>query len=147
MVALKYLVEHIINGIKILTRTEEFESLLEKSRRFFETALIQSGRGFNDLAAFSLEQSLQLYLKAYLLRAGVDYPRTHSVRKLLELLAETTDSNEIRRLVSKYAVELGSLEDAYITSRYMTRQYFQEEVDRLRAVVEEVMQVVERVIG
>jgi HEPN domain-containing protein len=130
-----------------LTRTEEFESLLEKSRRFFETASIQSGRGFNDLAAFSLEQSLQLYLKAYLLKAGVDYPRTHSVRKLLELLAETTDSNEIRRLVSKYAVELGSLEDAYITSRYMTRQYFQEEVDRLRAVVEEVMQVVERVIG
>ncbi|MEM2882883.1 MAG: HEPN domain-containing protein [Candidatus Bathyarchaeia archaeon] len=40
------------------------------------------------LAAFSLEQSLQLFLKAKLLERGVEYPRTHSVRKLLEMLSE-----------------------------------------------------------
>ncbi|MEM4487176.1 MAG: HEPN domain-containing protein [Zestosphaera sp.] len=44
--------------------------LLERSRRLYESALQQVERGFHDLAAFSLEQSLQPYLKASLLRLG-----------------------------------------------------------------------------
>ncbi|MCR8501584.1 MAG: HEPN domain-containing protein, partial [Crenarchaeota archaeon] len=42
-------------------------SLLERSRRFYESALFQIEKGFYDLAMFSLEQSLQLFLKAALL--------------------------------------------------------------------------------
>jgi len=64
-----------------LTKLEEYKFLLERSRRFYETALMQISRRFYDLAAFSLEQSLQLYLKAHLLKLGLDYPRTHSVRR------------------------------------------------------------------
>ncbi|MEM4798949.1 MAG: HEPN domain-containing protein [Sulfolobales archaeon] len=85
---------------------------------FFETAIIQIDRGFYDLAAFSLEQSIQLYLEACLLRLGVDYPRTHSVRKLLELIGNLSGREEVKELLLRYAVEIGSLEDAYITSRY-----------------------------
>ncbi len=84
---------------------------------------MQMDKGFYDLAVLSLEQSLQLYLKASLLKLGVDYPRTHSVRKLLELLGELAESEEVRELLSKYAVELGALEDAHITSRYIPREY------------------------
>ena len=51
-------------------------------------------RGFHDLAAFSLEQSLQLFLKAKLLAEGVEYPRTHSVRALLEILLKVVDENK-----------------------------------------------------
>ena len=58
----------------------EYEYLLERSRRFLETARIQIERGFYDLAAFSLEQSLQLFLKAELLKLKVDYPRTRRLR-------------------------------------------------------------------
>ena len=46
-----------------MTRREEIEYLFERSRRFFESARMQASRGFHDLAAFSLEQSLQLYLR------------------------------------------------------------------------------------
>ncbi len=52
-------------------------------------------RKFYDVAAFSLEQALQLFLKASLLKLGVDYPRTHSVRKLLELIYKITEDKEI----------------------------------------------------
>jgi len=121
---------------------EEYEYLLERSRRFLETARIQIERGFYDLAAFSLEQSLQLFLKAELLKLGVDYPRTHSVRRLLELLHKLTGSEEVRKALTEYAVELGSLEDAYITSRYVAREYSEEEVRRLQKTVERVMEVV-----
>jgi len=69
-----------------LTKRGEAEYLLERSRRFFETSIIQIDRGFYDLAVLSLEQSIQLYLKACLLKLGADYPRTHSVRRLLELI-------------------------------------------------------------
>ena len=130
-----------------MTRVEEYESLLERSRRFCETASMQIEREFYDLAAFSLEQGLQLYLKACLLRLGIDYPRTHSLRRLLELIYKITQSEAIKDLLHKFSVELGALEDAYIASRYVPRSYSLEELERLKKVVEEAMAVVRGAIG
>jgi HEPN domain-containing protein len=130
-----------------LTRLEEYESLLEMSRRFCETVSMQVERGFYDLAAFSLEQGLQLYLKACLLKFGVDYPRTRSVRRLLELIYKVSGGEAVKDLLYKFSVELGALEDAYVASRYVPRCYSLEEVERLRRVVEEVVRVVRGVIG
>jgi len=124
-----------------LGRIEEYECLLERSRRFYETALMQVERGFYDLACFSLEQSLQLYLKASLLRLGLDFPRTHSVRRLLELMHEVTGDNRVLELLSRFSVELGALEDAYITSRHVARSYTADEASRSRKVVDEVIRV------
>jgi len=130
-----------------VTRFEEYNYLLERSRKFFETAEMQFERGFHDLAVFSLEQALQLYLKACLLKLGVDYPRTHSVRKLLELAYKLTNAEEIKRILVDYAVELGSLEDAYITSRYVAREYSEEEARRLHQVVTRLMDIVGGVVN
>jgi len=128
-----------------MTRREEYEYLLERCRRFYETALMQIDREFYDLAAFSLEQALQLFLKASLLKLGVDYPRTHSVRKLLELIYKITEDKEILSVLTKFSVELGSLEDAYITARYIARSYSLEEINRLKKTVEEVIKIVRRI--
>lgn len=125
-----------------MTRYDEYMYLLERSRRFYETAVMQVDRGFYDLAVFSLEQSLQPFLKACLLKLGVDYPRTHSVRRLLEIMAKVTGSSEIEDVLRRFSLELGALEDAYITSRYVTRDYTVDEVTRLRSVVDEVMSLV-----
>lgn len=133
-----------------MSKLDEYKLLIERSRRFLETARMQMDKGFYDLAVFSLEQSLQLYLKASLLKLGVDYPRTHSVRKLLELLGELAESEEAKGLLSDYAVELGALEDAYITyitSRYIPREYTLEEASRLFQAVVRMMEVVERAVG
>lgn len=130
-----------------MTRREELKYLLERSRRFYETALIQVERGFYDLAVFSLEQALQLYLKAQLLKLGVDYPRVHSPRRLLELISEVAGSRGLSELLSRFAVELGSIEDAYITARYVAREYGREEVEKLRRVVEEIVNAVEQATG
>jgi len=130
-----------------MTKLGEYKAFLERSRRFYETALMQIDRGFYDLAAFSLEQALQLSLKAHLLKLGVDYPRTHSVRKLLRMIYRVTVRKEVEELLSRFSVELGALEDAYITSRYVARDYSLEEVEKLRMVVEEVKRVVGEVVG
>jgi len=125
-----------------LAKIEEFKYLIEKSRRFYESSIMQNERGFYDLVAFSLEQSLQLYLKAYILKLGADYPRTHSIRRLLDFIYELTKHNKIKDILQKYSVELALLEDVYITSRYIAREFRQEEVNRLRNVIDEVFKVV-----
>lgn len=130
-----------------MTKLGEYKAFLERSRKFYETALMQIDRGFYDLAAFSLEQALQLSLKAHLLKLGVDYPRTNSVRKLLRMIYRVTVRKEVEELLSRFSVELGALEDAYITSRYVARDYSLEEVEKLRMVVEEVKRVVGEVVG
>ena len=126
---------------------EEHEYLVERSRRFYETALMQIEKGFYDLAAFSLEQSLQLFLKATLLKLGIDYPRTHSVRRLLELVHEVSGRDEVRALLQRFLMELALLEDVYITSRHIPREYRREEVLGLKDAVDEVMRVVREAAG
>ena len=84
------------------TRKKEEKSLLKRSRDFLETAEYQISKGFYDLAAFSLEQALQLFLKAKVLAEGVDYPRTRSVRVLLEILSDLapeTKKSKIRGIL------------------------------------------------
>ncbi|RLF98277.1 MAG: hypothetical protein DRN47_05705 [Candidatus Wolframiiraptor sp.] len=69
-----YLPEEGICRKYAVTRREGVEHLIERSRRFLETAEYQIDRGFYDLAAFSLEQALQPFLKSRLLENGVKEP-------------------------------------------------------------------------
>ena len=125
-----------------MSKKDEEKNLLKRSERFIETAEYQLNRGFYDLAVFSLEQALQLFLKAKLLANGVDYPRTHSVRALLETLMEVAQEarSSIKHILDTYLMDLGVLEDAYITSRYVMREFKREEVERLARVVKEVLE-------
>jgi len=68
----------------------------------------------------------------------------------LEILSEVVEeeySNILKELVNRYSLELASIEDAYITSRYIPREFRREEVLRLKRVVEEVVHVVSQITG
>jgi len=47
-----------------------------------------------------------------------------------------------REFLERFMLELGMLEDAYITSRYVPREFRREDAERLMAVVEEVIRAV-----
>jgi len=96
-------------------------------------------RGMYALAIFDLEQAAQLYVKARLLEEGVAYPRTHSIRRLLELLASVKDDERLKKVIKEYAVELKLLEEAYISSRYVASDFSEDEVIEVKKVVEEIM--------
>ena len=126
----------------IVTKKEEENRLLKRSRGFLETAEYQTGKGFYDLAVFSLEQGIQLFLKARVLTEGVDYPRTHSVRALLEMLSELVPENKkstVKNILENYLLELGMLEDAYIPSKYVMREFTKQEAEKLTKSVKEIM--------
>lgn len=125
-----------------MSRKEEAEHLLKRSKEFLETAEYQIRRGLYGIAVFSIEQALQLFLKSKMLAAGADYPRTHGVRTLLEILSDVESDEKkrsIKHTLNDYLLELGMLEDAYITSRYVMREFTKEEAQRLAKTVKEVM--------
>lgn len=81
-----------------------------------------------------------------MLAAGADYPRTHSVRVLLEILSELVSEDRraaLKSLLENYLLELGMLEDAYITSRYLMREFTKQEAERLAKAAKEIMRNVE----
>jgi len=119
--------------------SEEAEALRRRSSEYMQTYEFHVSRGMYALAIFDLEQALQLHVKARLLEEGVAYPRTHSIRRLLELLAGVKNDDRLREVVRKYAVELKLLEEAYISSRYVATEFSEEEVVRVKRAVEEVM--------
>lgn len=124
-------------------RREEIERFLERSKKFKDAAEFHFSRGDYDLFVFNLEQSLQLFLKAKLLERGLEFPKTHTLRKLFLMLGEILGKLEaFKKFEGERSLEFASLEDAYITARYFSREFEREEVERLRKFVKEVEEFV-----
>jgi len=119
--------------------SEEADALRKRSSDYMQTFEFHMSRGMYALAIFDLEQAAQLYVKARLLEEGVAYPRTHSIRRLLELLASVKDDERLKKVIKEYAVELKLLEEAYISSRYVASDFSEDEVIEVKKVVEEIM--------
>jgi HEPN domain-containing protein len=79
---------------------EVIEVLMKRSRRFLDLAKYNIEKGDYDLAAFNLEQGLQLYLKAKILKNGAKFPHTYDLIDLLEFLYEIKKDESIRRIIS-----------------------------------------------
>ena len=127
-------------------RRKEIEKFLERSKKFKDAAEFHFSRGDYDLSAFNLEQSLQLFLKAKLLERGLEFPKSHTLRKLFLMLGEVLGRpEEFKRFEDERSLEFASLEDAYITARYFPREFERGEVERLRKFVEEVEEFVGKV--
>ena len=122
-----------------MTEKEFVEFVEKKADRFFITAGLQINEEFYDLASFSLQQSLELTLRAILLESAGDYPRTHALKSLLRIIIETCGtkcSQSAKSLLEKYTFELNMLEDAYTTSRYFDKTFDEDEVKKLNSVTE-----------
>ena len=91
-----------------------------------------------DVCMFHLEQAAQLLIKAKLLDLKGVFPRTHSLRLLLlELKKEGFKQTELEEFVEKNKKVLRNLERAYISSRYMYEEFFEDEVKDAFRVVRE----------
>ena len=105
---------------------DEIRMLMRRAEKFLRIAKLSLKNKDYDIAAFSAEQAAQLALKAALLRERGWYPRTHSIRRLIKLLRKP----KLLKLLDD-ELELVALEDAYVTSRYFTREFTREEVARM----------------
>ena len=97
---------------------------------------------------FSLRQSLELFLKALLIKNAGDFPHGHSIKNLLETLSETENDEcktKIQNYMKKYGLELSILTDGYITSRYFESSYDDNNIQKLINVVKEIKEGVQNV--
>lgn len=71
--------------------------------------LLQEGERFADMAGFHAQQAAEKFLKAYLTRRQIEFPKTHLLEELLSLVATADKALALRlRKVSAlnpYAVE------------------------------------------
>lgn len=115
--------------------SEEAEVFRRRAEEFLRTAEKLLNEGLTDIAAFAIEQHCQLLLKHKLLIKTGTYPRTHSITRLVEALAQI---NPEARALLEHILYLTKIEDAYIGARYLPRRYFTKEVEELLRFVREV---------
>jgi len=105
--------------------------MLRRAKAFLENAEQLYNRGLHDLAAFSLEQAVQLLLEYKLLLIAGSYPRTHSIRRLFRALIELTGDSDLESFHLENINIVGDLESAYIAARYLPVEFEKKEVENM----------------
>ncbi len=100
-----------------------YEILRRRAESFLRNAFDDFERGDYDLVLFHVEQAIQLYAKYLLYRKLGDFPKTHSIVSLLRDLSRIYESKELESFVNSRIELLYLLEESYITSRYIPREY------------------------
>ena len=78
------------------------------------------------------EQASQLYIKSVVLELTGETLRSHSLRQLLRSLRDLVPQGErIEEFIRQHRGLLVRLEDAYIVSRYVVREYEEDEAEEL----------------
>ncbi len=120
---------------------DEIRLLRRRSKAFLERAIDSLNSGDYDIASFLSEQAVQLYLKSLLLEKLGDYPRTHSISILLSIIKEIPSCDRLMELLERSRTEIRLMEDAYIASRYLAREYTREEAEVLVNLAKEVLKL------
>ncbi len=120
----------------------EVEYLRERAEEFYDNAKYNISRGFYNLAAFCIEQFMQLYLKYLLAKSIGYYPRTHSLSELFKDAGRLC--KELLSFYEKRALEISSIEDAYISSRYLPRKFDKQVIEAMYKLAEEFKEVIKK---
>ena len=92
------------------------------------------------MAAFISERTVQLHFKSILLAKVGDYHRTHSITLLISILKKVCGEDYIK-FFEGWESEISLMEDAYIASRYLVREFSREEAERPINFAKEVLKL------
>lgn len=122
-----------------MSHVDEVKLLRRRAKAFLARALDSLNSEDYDLASFLSEQAVQLHLKSILLEKLGDYPRTHSVSLLISILKKLPNYESLIKFLEERRKDVRLMEDAYIASRYLTREYTKEEAEVLVNIAKEVL--------
>jgi HEPN domain-containing protein len=118
---------------------DEVAILRRRTKAFLNRALDSLEAKDYDVASFLSEQAVQLYLKSLLLEELGDYPRTHSISTLLTILGKVEKYKNVAKILEIKKREIRLMEDAYISSRYLVREFDEEEAQALIKLAKEII--------
>ncbi len=123
---------------------EEIEILRERAFKFLKNAehLIESG--IYDIAAFNIQQFVELYLKYTLFKKVGDYPKTHSIKRLMKEIGKASGKiDAIEEFMRENIDRISNVENAYITSRYIPSEFEKIEVENMLKLAKKIREVVD----
>ena len=94
---------------------------LKENAEYFEKKAIEALKEKPRFVLFFTEQALQLYIKYILAKTMDDYPKTHNLRVLFQILSQF-DSKAVE-FYDEHSDVLDLIEESYITARYIGKEY------------------------
>ncbi|MGC8514659.1 MAG: HEPN domain-containing protein [Thermoplasmata archaeon] len=128
-----------------MTADEEFKRMIEGSKQFLLNAERNLDEGFIDIGSFSANQSLELYLKALMLKDMGDYTHIHDLKTLLRNLSAVSDQNireKIEFLLKEKSLILSLIQDAYLTSRYFFTSYSADDLREMISIIKSIQEMI-----
>lgn len=121
-----------------MVRKSEIKFLRLRAEKFLKNAKGLYEEGIYDLAAFNVEQCIQLLLKYKLFLKIGYYPRTHSLKRLLRELSEVNEKlrDKLLTFYERHIETISNIENAHIMARYMPGEYEKSEVEKMLKVAE-----------
>jgi len=118
----------------------EYEFLRKNADEFLKNAEYLMESGVYNLAAFNIEQAVQLYLKYMLAKKIGEFPKTHSIKRLISECSSFC--SELETVLKENVNVIGEIEVAYISSRYYPIEFLEEEVRNMLGVAIKIKGVV-----
>jgi len=113
----------------------------DKSKNFEKTARKAFELGLYDIACFSSQQAVELYLKGKIIDKSGSKPYTHSLVELLKIIEKL--GNKVPDEIKRCAKELG---EHYTQARYpdaRITEYERDEAERAIKCMEEILKYAE----
>lgn len=122
-----------------MSSIDEIRILRRRAKAFYNRALDSLKSGDYDLASFLSEQAVQLHLKSILLEELGDYPKASSISYLISILSKLSKHKELIKFLEENRLAVRLMEDSYISSRYLVREFNKEEAETSIKIAKEVL--------
>jgi len=123
---------------------DDVEILRERALKFLKNAEFLLENGVYDLAAFNIQQFVELYLKYKLFLMAGEYPKTYSLKRLLKEIGKISGrESEVLKFLEENIDRIANLENAYITARYIPTEFERKEVENMLEVAKKIKELVD----
>jgi HEPN domain-containing protein len=127
--------------LSYLGLTLSFELLKRRALSFLRDARSDFENGDYDLTLFHVEQFIQLYSKYLLYKRLGDYPKTHGIVRLLRDIVRVYNDCKLNNFINENLEILYLLEESYITSCYLPREYDEDIAVRALKLADKILEV------
>jgi len=122
---------------------EEIGFLKDRAKEFWERADEDFQKGRFNLCALDIEQAVQIWLKYLIAIKAGDFPKTHYLDDLINEVTNIYETDKVTKFYQGNILQVRSLEDAYITSRYFPKKFSKDEIESLKQLAENLFKVLE----
>jgi len=112
---------------------------LKENAEYLERKAFEALEEKPSFTLFFAEQAIQLYLRYILAKELGDYPKTHKFSILFAELSKIVKN--AAEFYERYAEYFDLMEEAYITVRYLGKEYSTRSAEKVLAVLKEFKEV------